>query len=263
MGRDIDNKAKTAQKEVLSEVMSPDEYQGLKEALSEIDMVTQDIDDRLTDLIQEARGFRAGEQHSGLNLPNEPIQGRDVVGYSRFVNTEGLPRKVVKEKGIWTEKPFDAADPNAPAEGIHVFELQSDMRKALKEGAISESKEAFPEMVTNSKALQQLLAKNAIKGAIDMDKRYISFPQGDGTNKPELYANLRQNLRDVAKDLGPGFEVGVIRYTDESGIGEEFTRPELGIMWTPDAAARIKTKGVPFAKGGLVERNVYNHQKYL
>jgi hypothetical protein len=45
-----------------------------------------------------------------------------------------------------------------------------------------------------------------------MDKRYISFPQAGSSNRPELYANLKQNL---------------------------------------------------FAKGGLVERNVYNHQKYL
>jgi hypothetical protein len=261
--KDINARTRESQRKVLSKVMSPERYQGLKEALSEIDMVTESIDDRLGNLITEARGFRAGEQHGGLNFPNEPIQGRDVVGYSRFVNTEGLPRKVVKEGDIWTEKPFDAANPNAPAEGIHVFELQSDMRKALKEGAISEAKEAFPNMVTNSKALQQLLAKNAIKGAIDMDKRYISFPQAGSSNRPELYANLKQNLQAVAKDLGPGFEVGVIRYTDEAAMGEEFTSPQIALMWTPEAAARVKTKGVPFAKGGFVERNVYNHQKYL
>jgi hypothetical protein len=261
--KDINARTRESQRKVLSKVMSPERYQGLKEALSEIDMVTESIDDRLGNLITEARGFRAGEQHAGLNLPNEPIQGRDVVGYSRFVNTEGLPRKVVKEGDIWTEKPFDAANPNTPAEGIHVFELQSDMRKALKEGTISESKEAFPNMVTNSKALQQLLAKNAIKGAIDMDKRYISFPQAGSSNRPELYANLKQNLQAVAKDLGPGFEVGVIRYTDEAAMGEEFTSPQIALMWTPEAAARVKTKGVPFAKGGFVERNVYNHQKYL
>jgi hypothetical protein len=261
--KDINARTRESQRKVLSKVMSPERYQGLKEALSEIDMVTESIDDRLGNLITEARGFRAGEQHGGLNFPNEPIQGRDVVGYSRFVNTEGLPRKVVKEGDIWTEKPFDAANPNAPAEGIHVFELQSDMRKALKEGAISEAKEAFPNMVTNSKALQQLLAKNAIKGAIDMDKRYISFPQAGSSNRPELYANLKQNLQAVAKDFGPGFEVGVIRYTDEAAMGEEFTSPQIALMWTPEAAARVKTKGVPFAKGGFVERNVYNHQKYL
>jgi hypothetical protein len=96
-----------------------------------------------------------------------------------------------------------------------------------------------------------------------MDKRYISFPQAGSSNRPELYANLKQNLQAVAKDLGPGFEVGVIRYTDEAAMGEEFTSPQIALMWTPEAAARVKTKGVPFAKGGLVERNVYNHQKYL
>ena len=261
--KDINARTRESQRKVLSKVMSPERYQGLFANWSKIDMVTESIDDRLGNLITEARGFRAGEQHGGLNFPNEPIQGRDVVGYSRFVNTEGLPRKVVKEGDIWTEKPFDAANPNAPAEGIHVFELQSDMRKALKEGAISEAKEAFPNMVTNSKALQQLLAKNAIKGAIDMDKRYISFPQAGSSNRPELYANLKQNLQAVAKDLGPGFEVGVIRYTDEAAMGEEFTSPQIALMWTPEAAARVKTKGVPFAKGGFVERNVYNHQKYL
>jgi hypothetical protein len=261
--KDINARTRESQRKVLSKVMSPERYQGLFANWSKIDRVTESIDDRLGNLITEARGFRAGEQHGGLNLPNEPIQGRDVVGYSRFVNTEGLPRKVVKEGDIWTEKPFDAANPNAPAEGIHVFELQSDMRKALKEGTISESKEAFPNMVTNSKALQQLLAKNAIKGAIDMDKRYISFPQAGSSNRPELYANLKQNLQAVAKDLGPGFEVGVIRYTDEAAMGEEFTSPQIALMWTPEAAARVKTKGVPFANGGFVERNVYNHQKYL
>ena len=37
----------------------------------------------------------------------------------------------------------------------------------------------------------------------------------------------------------------------------------FGVVWGPEAAARILENGIPFAKGGMVERNTSDNRRYL
>ena len=104
-------------------------------------------------------------------------------------------------------------------------------------------------MELSPQVMQQLLVKNAVNAAIQRGKSGATFP-GKESEKPHLYENLLNNLRQVAKDLGPGFEVRPV--TLEGPNYTEFSH--YGIFWGPEAAARIQKKGVPFKDGGMVER---------
>lgn len=109
--------------------------------------------------------------------------------------------------------------------------------------------EPFAGMETSPQVVQQLLVKNAVNAAIQRGKSGATFP-GKESNQPQLYENLLNNLKQVAKDLGPGFEVRPV--TLEGPNYTEFSH--YGIFWGPEAAARIQKKGVPFKDGGMVER---------
>jgi hypothetical protein len=67
-------------------------------------------------------------------------------------------------------------------------------------------------------------------------------------------SKIEPNLKQVVKDLGgekAGFDVRYIQLPpDKNG------NPVMawGITWSPETAARVLEKGVPFAKGGMVER---------
>lgn len=128
-------------------------------------------------------------------------------------------------------------------------------KKSILESRIGSSRatyalpEAFAGMELSPQVMQQLLVKNAVNAAIQRGKSGATFP-GKESEKPHLYENLLNNLRQVAKDLGPGFEVRPV--TLEGPNYTEFSH--YGIFWGPEAAARIQKKGVPFKDGGMVER---------
>jgi soluble lytic murein transglycosylase-like protein len=117
--------------------------------------------------------------------------------------------------------------------------------------------EAFSKMETSGNVAQQLMAKNAIAGAIQQGKNFVAFP-GKESAQAQLYEKLPRTLKDVAKDLGPGFEIRPIELQGPQG-----KTMHTAVVWGPEAAARIQKKGVPFATGGSVDKSNIDHRKYL
>lgn len=118
--------------------------------------------------------------------------------------------------------------------------------------------ESFAGMETSPQVAQQLMAKNAIVAAIQQGKSFVAFP-GAESAQAQLYEKLPRNLKSVVKDLGPGFELRDIKLMTPDGR----EMMHSGVVWGPEAAARIQKKGVPFKDGGAVERQTADHRKYL
>lgn len=108
-------------------------------------------------------------------------------------------------------------------------------------------RESFPGMEESPQVIQQLMAKNVISAAINRGVNFVAFP-GAESKQAQLYEKLPNNLRQVVKDLGPGFEFRPV--TLKKPDGQEITHP--AVVWGPEAANRIKQKGVPFKDGGEV-----------
>ena len=118
--------------------------------------------------------------------------------------------------------------------------------------------ESFAGMETSPQVVQQLLAKNAIVAAMQRGKEFVAFP-GKESSQSQLYEKLPANLKQVVKDLGSGFEIRPI----ELPVGDVDALNTLGVTWSPEAAARILKTGVPFNKGGMVERQANDNRRYL
>jgi len=108
-------------------------------------------------------------------------------------------------------------------------------------------RESFPGMEESPQVIQQLMAKNVISAAINRGVNFVAFP-GAESKQAQLYEKLPNNLRQVVKDLGPGFEFRPV--TLKTPEGQEITH--AAVVWGPEAANRIKQKGVPFKDGGEV-----------
>ena len=129
--------------------------------------------------------------------------------------------------------------------------------------------EPFAGFETNAALRQQLLLKNAIQSAMRDGKSFATFP-GRESSKWKLYVDeetgrsrVEPNLKQVAKDLGgknAGIDVRWIELPPDAN-GQPVTA--LGITWPPSAAERIIKEGVPFAKGGSVERRPDDNRRYL
>jgi hypothetical protein len=127
--------------------------------------------------------------------------------------------------------------------------------------------EPFAGFETNQMVRQQLLMKNAIQAAMRDGKRFATFP-GKESDQPQLYVGkVLPNLKQIIKDLGgekAGFELrhGASKIElPPDKKGNPITA--IGVVWSPEAAARIVEKGVPFAKGGMVERQSADTRRYL
>jgi hypothetical protein len=118
--------------------------------------------------------------------------------------------------------------------------------------------EAFANMENSPQVVQQLIIKNVVGSAIDRGVNAITFP-GSESLQPQLYEKLPNNLKQVIKDLGPGFDMRQITLTNKDG--ESFSH--WGLVWGKEAADRLKSKGIPFKKGGLVEKLDYDNRKYI
>jgi len=108
-------------------------------------------------------------------------------------------------------------------------------------------KESFFGMEESPQVIQQLMAKNVVAAAIQMGKNFVAFP-GAESAQPQLYEKLPNNLKQVVKDLGPGFEYRPI--TLRTPDGQEMMHP--AIVWDKYGAGKIGAEGVPFKKGGEV-----------
>ena len=83
-----------------------------------------------------------------------------------------------------------------------------------------------------------------------------------------------QEIRQIIKDFGPGVEMREILLPPTTSevtskktgkithpLGTEL--PAWGIIWSPEAAARIMKTGVPFAKGGSVDKSNTDYRAYI
>ena len=127
----------------------------------------------------------------------------------------------------------------------------------------------FANMEISPSVEQQLLIKNVIQAAMRKGEQFVSFP-GLESAQAQLYEKLPNNLRQVVKDLGgqikgrgkdatKDLEIISVPLKKQDGSVIE----TLGVTWDPDAAARILENGIPFAKGGMVERNTSDNRRYL
>ena len=123
--------------------------------------------------------------------------------------------------------------------------------------------EPFANYETSPDVRRQMLMKGAIHSAIKDGKAFATFP-GAESAQPQLYVGkIYPNLKQVAKDLGgekAGFDVRQIQLPPDKD-GNPITA--WGITWSPETAARIVEKGIPFAKGGMVERQSADTRRYL
>jgi hypothetical protein len=142
------------------------------------------------------------------------------------------------------------SDFNSKLEGLNT--KRNTLLDRIREGEYS-LKESFAGMEESPQVIQQLMAKNAVAGAMQLGKRFVAFP-GAESAQSQLYEKLPNNLKQVVKDLGPGFELRPITLpkpdTSAGGEGGELT--SYAIVWGDEAADRIKKQGVPFKDGGEV-----------
>ena len=120
------------------------------------------------------------------------------------------------------------------------------------------TQQPFANTERSPQALQQLMAKNAVVGAIQQGKQFVAFP-GKESAQAQLYEKLPNNLKQVVKDLGPGFELRDVTLT--TSVGDPILH--RAVVWGPEAAARVQKKGVPFKSGGMVERTYNDNLAYL
>lgn len=211
------------------------------------DKLSEYIDDTLKSLRNQLDRVSNRVQKLADEVPTAYYEGthraitsKNPISFSRFVEFS----------------PEQAANLNLPLPedgrgAIMFLELQSDRQKALR--LSKEVEEAFPNMAKLPQVTQQLMIKNAIYGAMKMDKGLILFPGSDSA-QAQLYEKLGPNLKQVVKDLGPGFDIKQVTFTNEKG--QEATR--LGVSIDKKAAERVLTQGIRFAKGGMVDKPLYD-----
>lgn len=138
----------------------------------------------------------------------------------------------------------------ADSVGSRVVSLGDALRDAKIGWEMPNLDESFPGMERNSKAVQQLLIRNAVAAAVARNYQFVALTSPEHSAQPQLYQRIPQNARDVVKDLGEGFRV--VDLTLE-GSGGPFKT--TAIVWGNDADGRegvnrVLTLGVPFAQGG-------------
>jgi hypothetical protein len=149
----------------------------------------------------------------------------------------------------------------------------STLGNRLRTGNASyDLQEPFAGFETNSNARSQLLMKNAIYSAMKDGKNFATFP-GEESDQAQLYVGrVMPNLKQIAKDLGgdkAGISVRPIELPPADKSNTKGTHAAgvpltaWGITWSPEAAARITKSGMPFAKGGMVERRSDDNRRYL
>ena len=120
---------------------------------------------------------------------------------------------------------------------------------------------------------QQLMMKTSIQAAMRAGKNFVTFPGGESM-QPALYEKIPNNLRQVVKDMGAeGMQIQLINLPPTTreikNAKGEITHPlgkpitAVGLVWSPEAAQRIIQGGVPFAKGGSVEKSNTDYRAYI
>ena len=193
-------------------------------------------------LRNQIEALRKDAQEKAIAMHENHSQG--VIGAEEYTRQYGELLKTMEEKLKAPEKRF------------------SILSARIRNKAPYSLEEPFAGFETNSDLRRQLLMKNAVQSAMKDGKRFATFP-GAESAKPQLYVGkIYPNLKQVVKDMGgekAGFEIRQIELPPDKD-GNPVTA--WGVVWSPEAAARIVEKGVPFAKGGMVERQV-NTARYI
>ena len=134
--------------------------------------------------------------------------------------------------------------------------------------------EPFAGFEKNDSVRKQLIMKNAIFSAMKDGRNFVSFP-GHESAQAQLYeGRIEPALKQIVKDFGPGVEMRQITLppttkevqSKKTGqvthpLGTEL--PAWALVWSSEAAARIVKKGVPFAKGGSVDKSNTDYRAYI
>jgi hypothetical protein len=157
----------------------------------------------------------------------------------------------------------DELDPTQKLEKVKL-----DKRVKALEGRVAATspgkyslEQPFAGFETNSPVRMQLLIKNAIQSSIRAGQDFVTFP-GKESKQAQLYEKLLPNLKQAVKDLGgekAGFEIKPITLPNPNGDSPTV----WGVVWSPETAAKAIEKGVPFNKGGMVERKTDDNRRYL
>ena len=134
-------------------------------------------------------------------------------------------------------------------------------RDINKRKSIYVLEEPFANFETSPAVEMQLLIKNAIQSSIRAGQDFVTFP-GKESKQAQLYEKLLPNLKQAVKDLGgekAGFEIKPITLPNPTGDSPTV----YGVIWSPETAAKAIEKGVPFNKGGMVERKADDNRKYM
>lgn len=142
-------------------------------------------------------------------------------------------------------------------EGKKIEQRMGNLRERLAAGNYS-TPEFTPGIERMPQVMQQIMLKNAVHAGIQRGKNGVLFPGSDSA-QAQLYEKLPNNIRSVLKDLGPGFEMRKVPLQYENGS----TIDRYGIFWKDDAAQRVSKEGVRFKKGGMVDKNDDENQKYI
>jgi hypothetical protein len=247
-------------------------------------------------LRQEMRPFQLGLRHV-LSATIAPIEiavgdGIDAITKTSLAGYTQGHTSVAGNNPISFARFVDMDVNDAPAlndpRGTMVFtELQSDRRAAIKKGSLSDVEEAFPGMdAVSEDVLRQLMAKSAVAAAAKRGKGVVLFPSSDSM-QPQLYTPeiMGRVARQVAKDLGKGYQVKQFVVPSEKGVtrkipppkkdadgnfieqpliqvipskSEDFTVTRWGIVLPEDATQAIPQQGIRFAKGGAVNKLMYD-----
>jgi hypothetical protein len=145
--------------------------------------------------------------------------------------------------------------PESKKGAIFATELQSDMRRAVKKAVKEEGGRQFetPFNLMNQEALRDLLIKNMVDVAVKRNRDLVLFPGAD-SKKPELYEDLHKYVEATTKSLGPNFKA--VEVMTVNGEGKRVVRS--GIFITPEGEKEILEKGLKFAKGGMVDKPLYD-----
>jgi hypothetical protein len=157
----------------------------------------------------------------------------------------------------------DELDPTQKIEKVKLdkrVKILEDRVAATSPGKYS-LEQPFAGFETNSPVRMQLLIKNAIQSSIRSGQDFVTFP-GKESKQAQLYEKLLPNLKQAVKDLGgekAGFEIKPITLPNPTGDSPTV----WGVVWSPETASKAIEKGVPFNKGGMVERNTDDNRRYL
>jgi hypothetical protein len=215
----------------------------------EVTSLFDGIKTRLDPLRQQIED-RFGSMDSFMFVLRGDMTGKaDPAAFSDFLTTLG-PISKGKADQIATDTVKDVK---------RITKLQE--RLGLPGGQVKgtyDIEEPIANIEVQPQVVQQLLAKNAIAGAMKMNKSFVAFP-GTESKQAKLYEKLPNNLKAVVKDLGEGFVIQPITIKDATGV----ERSHWAVLWDNNAAQRVLNQGVPFKKGGLVEKSAMNNRRYI